>query len=81
MKKIIWTIAACTILYAGGAQAYDLQLARDAKTLIQAAGYKCDTVDKANRFALGGGVSVYCNGFRYSYEIKDVGGRMVVIPT
>lgn len=47
---------------------------------IQASGYKCDNVDSIVPFSwsLKRGYHVYCNDYQYSYEVEDVGGRIVV---
>lgn len=41
---------------------------------VKASGYRCDSVSGA--LSTGGGTTyrVNCNGYRYTYEIKDVGG-------
>jgi hypothetical protein len=49
-----------------------------AQKLIKLYRYKCDTVDSALRSPWDGSISVSCNGFRYNYELEDVGGRWKV---
>ena len=44
------------------------------QSMIQARGYTCDSVDKLQP-CFSGGYTVYCNGWRYEYRLKDVGGR------
>jgi hypothetical protein len=46
--------------------------------LIQASGYACDTLSSAIRPSYSGNFSVYCNGYKYSYDIDDNGGNWVV---
>lgn len=45
---------------------------------IRLSGYKCDTVDSVIPFNFSRGFSIWCNNFRYSYELADKGGRIVV---
>jgi hypothetical protein len=45
---------------------------------IQLSGYKCDTVENVIPFNFSSGFTIFCNNFRYSYELADKGGRMVV---
>ncbi|MEJ1414311.1 MAG: hypothetical protein RPU90_12150 [Candidatus Sedimenticola sp. (ex Thyasira tokunagai)] len=51
---------------------------RAAQTIVKAHGYRCDTVDEMQPFILGGGFTIYCNNWKYSYELEDKGGRWVV---
>ncbi len=46
--------------------------------LIQAYGYKCDTVNFAMRSNWDGSIKTTCNDNRYVYELKDVGGTWTV---
>jgi len=46
--------------------------------LVKLYGYKCDSVNFALRSNWDGSFSVSCNNNRYSYKIKDVGGRWTV---
>ncbi|KAA5607135.1 hypothetical protein F1188_04335 [Roseospira marina] len=46
--------------------------------LIQRYGWKCDSVDSVRRMLFKTGFVYYCNGFRYSYDVWDRGGRWVV---
>lgn len=39
---------------------------------LKASGYTCDSVSGAVK--RGNGFRINCNGYRYTYEIKDVGG-------
>ena len=43
--------------------------------VIRTYGYTCDWVDAAVPFALSEGWHAKCNGYRYSYEIANKGGR------
>jgi len=49
-----------------------------AQTMIRAAGYKSDKVDKMRESLTSSGFIVYCNGYKYKYELKDVGGTWKV---
>ncbi|WP_146132027.1 hypothetical protein [Halomonas ventosae] len=80
MKKFFLASFVLCSAISGYVSANDLELKRNAKKLIQSAGYKCDTVDKVNQFLMGRGFTVYCNGFKYSYEMEDKGGRWVITP-
>ena len=55
-----------------------MEQVKAAQTMIQLNGYTCDTVDQMQPFILGGGFNVYCNNWRYSYELEDKGGRWIV---
>ena len=46
--------------------------------LIRVHGYRCDTINAARPFILGGGVVLDCNGFHYRYSIEDRGGNWTV---
>lgn len=48
------------------------------QTLIIFNGYRCDFVNFALRSSWSGMIDVSCNNNRYSYDIKDVGGRWTV---
>ena len=50
------------------------------QAIIQASGYRCDTVDSVNPYLVGKGYHVFCNNFAYRYDVEDVGGRLVVKP-
>lgn len=57
----------------------DSEVLSTAVKLIQLHGWKCDTVDAALPFIFfGRGFTVTCNGYRYTYEIEDVGGKWEV---
>lgn len=47
-----------------------------ASTLL--AGYKCDSVSSAFIWNFSVGFDLYCNRFRYKYEIADKGGKWIV---
>jgi hypothetical protein len=81
MKKII--LAAFIVLASTGVMA-DKQMLGDgitqakveaAKGMIRYSGYTCDSVDSMRSLVWSAGFSVVCNGFRYSYELKDIGGN------
>ncbi len=46
--------------------------------LFRLYGYRCDSVSAASPYLWGYGFNLYCNRFRYSYDIEDVGGRWKV---
>lgn len=46
--------------------------------LVQINGYKCDTVSGAVPFTMSTGYTLYCNNHRYTYEIEDKGGNIIV---
>lgn len=50
-----------------------------AQTIIRSYGYVCDRVDAIQRFLIGEGFHVYCNNFRYHFEIHNKGGKIFVI--
>ncbi len=53
-------------------------LINNSVTLIQKNGYRCDSVSSIMEMTFSAGLDVSCNGYRYSYEIKDVGGKWQV---
>jgi hypothetical protein len=55
----------------------NIQHEREAKAIVQSAGYKCDSVDKV---LTGFGITLSCNGYQYVYDIEDVGGNWKVTP-
>lgn len=52
--------------------------AQAAANLVKAYGYRCDSISSFSSFIMGGGYKLNCNGFNYTYEIEDKGGRWVV---
>jgi len=48
------------------------------QTLITLAGYDCQTVDAARPFWTSEGWTVYCNVFRYRFNVSNHGGRWLV---
>lgn len=54
--------------------------AQDAANLVRLHGYSCRSISKFKPLIMSNGYHIICNGWRYSYEIKDVGGRYVVVP-
>ena len=46
--------------------------------LIESQGYRCDSISAASPMIFTRGFDVTCNGWRYSYEIEDRGGRWTV---
>lgn len=43
--------------------------------VITRSGYHCGSVSSAGRSAWDGAYRVNCDGYRHSYDIRDVGGR------
>ena len=46
--------------------------------IIRLNGYKCDSISSAYYFVFSDKYNINCNQLRYSYDIKDHGGRPVV---
>ena len=46
--------------------------------LVQLYGWRCDSISAVTPFAFSHGFYVYCNNWRYSYEVEDRGGRWIV---
>ena len=46
--------------------------------IIQANGYRCDTVDAVFPFTFSVGYTVYCNDLRYVFDVEDHGGKALV---
>ncbi len=66
-------------IYPGSWSRTDAQaIADDASMLIRRSRYRCDSVSSIRSWLTGGGFTVFCNGFRYEYEIEDRGGRWTV---
>ena len=49
-----------------------------AAELINAFGYRCNSVSSIRGALRGGGHIVHCNNYRYQYHIVDIGGRWTV---
>jgi hypothetical protein len=58
-----------------------LDLALLLREAVQAAGYRCDTLDAARPCLVGCGYLLNCNGYRYTFEVTDRGGRIEVEAT
>lgn len=71
MKKVILVLLMVGSLFADLTQEEKDLSGR----LVKVLGYRCDTVDNARRSVYDGSITVYCNGFSYSYELKNRGGR------
>lgn len=52
---------------------------RSAQNIIRTFGYTCDKVDSIQPFLIGEGFHVYCNNFRYHFEIHNKGGKISVV--
>ena len=48
--------------------------------LVLAFGYRCDSISSATPWIFSHGFTLYCNRYRYEYEISEPGGRWQVIP-
>ncbi len=46
--------------------------------MVQSVGYKCDSISALNPMIFSLGYTLYCNYFRYGYEIEDKGGQWIV---
>ena len=46
--------------------------------LVQLYGYSCNSISAVTPFAFSRGFYVYCNNWRYSYEVEDRGGNWIV---
>lgn len=49
-----------------------------AAKLVIAVGYTCTSISSIRYALTGGGYILSCNGYRYKYHIRDVGGRWKV---
>jgi hypothetical protein len=58
--------------------AHAQELADDASMLIRRARYRCDSVSSIRHWFSATGFTVFCNDFRYEYELEDRGGRWTV---
>ena len=47
-------------------------------TMIQAWGYRCDSVSSVRSWILSTGFTIICNRYSYKYEVSDKGGKWVV---
>lgn len=56
----------------------DRNTAQAAAELVREVGYRCDSIDFFMRDPWDGNFNLTCNGNRYSYVLKDVGGRIMV---
>ena len=46
--------------------------------LIQLYGWRWDSISAVTPFVFSRGFHVYCNGYSYSYDVEDKGGRWFV---
>lgn len=54
------------------------EAAQAAAALVRSVGYRCDSIDFFMRSSWDGDFHLTCNGNRYSYVLKDVGGRLQI---
>ena len=85
MKKLLLatlfaTFAASANIPYGGEQRHikSKEGAQAAAKLVRAYGYRCDSITAFQPMVFSSGFTLKCNNFRYSYDIKDVGGRWTV---
>lgn len=48
-----------------------------AAAIIEAYGYRCDSISSALRWVMNRGFTVTCNHYAYTYELQDRGGTWV----
>lgn len=77
MKKLIIMMMLVSGLFATKGNLTSNQVDAVQK-LVQGYGYRCDSVNFANRSNWDGSIRFVCNDNRYVYEVKDVGGRWQV---
>ena len=46
--------------------------------LVRASGFRCDSISGADKFIFSSGMTLHCNNYNYSYDVRDRGGRWVV---
>lgn len=80
MKKLFLLLMVVGVFSSLGAKEFTREAKDMAGRIVEAKGYKCSKVDNASRQMFGGAIDVYCNGYSYKYELKNVGGRFVVTP-
>jgi len=85
MKKLLTTLVLTLSFTASASTPYDDAVKSERKEAAQAAvkivrlyGYRCDSISSFQPFIMGGGFTLNCNSYRYTYELEDVGGRIVV---
>jgi hypothetical protein len=49
-----------------------------AAKFVQLHGYRCDSIRSFSQLQMSHGFRLACNGARYTYELRDVGGRWQV---
>jgi hypothetical protein len=86
MKKLLLATALLTSLSATAKKPIDgkiehiknMEAAQAVAELVEAYGYRCDSISSFLPFVFGRGYTLRCNGLRYTYELTDRGGRWVV---
>lgn len=76
MKKLLLILAIISIQ--SNAAASDANLKQALKKMIGHFGYSCRKVDKVTRFSFSEGFHVWCDAYRYHYELENKGGRLIV---
>lgn len=62
-----------------GRDVENYEAAQAAVKLVEYFGYRCDSISSFRKAVFSAGeFTLNCNNFRYSYEIKDKGGRWTV---
>jgi len=80
MKRLVFIIAIFGIVTTSCFATQASQEQKEAaKQMIKLYGYSCSYVNSMYPFLMSEGYNVYCNGFRYSYEIVNKGGKWSVI--
>lgn len=52
--------------------------AQAAAKMVKLAGYRCDSISDMHQLLTRAGYVIYCNYFRYEYDIEDKGGQWTV---
>jgi hypothetical protein len=87
MKKLVLaTLFASSLAYAGTpiesdaviSEQMNSELISAVADVVKAFGYRCDSVSSARPLVWEEGFAIVCNNYRYTYEIRDVGGNWKV---
>jgi hypothetical protein len=59
-----------------------LSLSSQLQSIIRSQGYRCDTVNQESivpfRWSMKTGYHIYCNDYRYGYDLEDNGGKIEI---
>ena len=84
MKKLVLaTLFASSLVYAGTpiendaviSEQMNPELISAVADVVKAFGYRCDSVSSARPLRSEDGFAIVCNNYRYSYELRDIGGN------